>query len=72
MENKQRSRLEPRMIFAVLLLAIPILYVVGQVILFRAGDERCGDPDHSQVGGIAQLFIPGDACPQEPQAPPTP
>ncbi|HSE08270.1 MAG TPA: hypothetical protein VLB29_06365 [Nocardioidaceae bacterium] len=71
MENPQKPRLEPRMIFAVVLVAIPLLYVVGQVILFRAGED-CGDPDHSQVGGLAQLFIPGDACPQTPPAPPTP
>lgn len=56
-----RPRVEPRFVFLAVLVAIPVLYVVAQVILVRSGDD-CGDPDHSQVGGLVQLFVPGDAC----------
>lgn len=66
MENPQKPRLDPRMVFAVVLIAIPVIYVVSQIILVRAGDD-CADPDRSQVGGITQMFVPGEACPQTPR-----
>jgi hypothetical protein len=53
------------MVFALVLVAIPFLYVVAQVIVFRAGEE-CGGADHSQVGALTQLFVPGDGCGPEP------
>jgi hypothetical protein len=62
---QQKPRLDPRMVFAVVLVAIPVLYVVAQVILVRSGAD-CGEPDHSQVGGLVQMFVPGDACTEEP------
>jgi hypothetical protein len=68
MESPKKPRLDARLVFAVVLVAIPLLYVVGQVILVRS-DEDCGDPDHSQVGGISQMFIPGEACPRTPRSP---
>jgi hypothetical protein len=66
MESPRKPRLDPRMVFAAVLIAIPVLYVVAQIIVVRATDD-CGDPDHTQVGGIAQMFVPGDACPQTPR-----
>ena len=66
MENPQKPRLDPRMVFAVVLIAIPVIYVVSQIILVRAGDD-CADPDRAEVGGIAQMFVPGDACPRAPR-----
>ena len=63
--SQQKPRLEPRMVFALVLLAIPLLYVVAQVILVRTGDE-CGGPSHSEVGGLAQMVIPGESCTQVP------
>ncbi len=68
MESPQKPRLDPRMVFAVVLVAIPVLYVVTQVILVRAGDD-CADQDRAQVGGITQMFVPGDACPRTPAEP---
>ena len=65
MENPQKPRLDPRMVFAVVLIAIPVIYVVSQIILVRAGDD-CADPDRAEVGGIAQMFVPGEACPADP------
>lgn len=61
MPSQQKPRLDPRMVFAVVLVAIPLVYVVLHVIAIRSGGD-CGDPDHSQVGGVAQMFVPGDAC----------
>lgn len=66
MRTPRRQGLEPRLIFAIVLIAIPVLIGVGQVILVRSGGE-CGDPDHTKVGGIAQLFVPGDGCPVQPK-----
>lgn len=66
MENPQKPRLDPRMVFAVVLIAIPVIYVVSQIILVRAGDD-CADEDRAGVGGIAQMFVPGEACPQTPR-----
>lgn len=61
MENNRKPRLDPRMVFALVFVTIPVLYVVAQVILVRSGTE-CDD---SQVGGVAQLFLPGVGCEQE-------
>jgi len=61
MENPRKPRLEPRMVFALVFVAIPVIYVVAQVILVRSG-VGCDD---SQVGGVAQLFLPGVGCEQE-------
>ncbi len=66
MEPQRKPRLEPRLVFAMVLVAIPVLYVVAQVILVRSGAE-CGEPDHSQVGGLVQLFVPGEACTEDPR-----
>lgn len=63
--QQQKPRFDPRMVFAVVLVAIPVLYVVAQVILVRS-DADCGEPDHSQVGGLVQMFVPGEACTEEP------
>jgi len=49
------------MVFALVFVAIPVIYVVAQVILVRSG-VGCDD---SQVGGVAQLFLPGVGCEQE-------
>jgi len=65
MDKTPRPRVDPRMAFALVLVAIPFLYVVAQVIVFRAGEE-CGEADHSQVGAVTQLFVPGDGCAPEP------
>jgi hypothetical protein len=62
---QQKPRLEPRLVFALALLAIPLLYLVAQVILFRAGDD-CGDANHAQVGGLSQMFVPGNGCTEQP------
>ena len=59
--QKQKPRLEPRIVFALVMVAIPVLYLVAHVILVRSGND-CGEPKPSQVGGVAQLFVPGDAC----------
>jgi hypothetical protein len=62
-----RPRLDPRLVVAGLLLAIPLLYVVAQVVLVR--DTVCGEADHSQVGALTQLFVPGAGCRPEPPSP---
>jgi hypothetical protein len=66
MPDPQKPRLDQRMVFALVLIAIPFMLLAARVILFRP-DDGCGDPDHSQVGGIEQLFVPGTACPETPQ-----
>ena len=66
MESPHKPRLDPRMVFALVLIAIPMIYVVSQIILVRAGDD-CADPDRSEVGGFTQMFVPGEACPQKPR-----
>jgi hypothetical protein len=68
MENPKKPRLDPRMVFALVFLAIPVLYLVAQVILVRSGDD-CAEAGDSAVGGVAQLFVPGVGCPVEPRAP---
>ena len=65
-EPPARRGLEPRLVFAFALIAVPILILAFQVILFRS-DGACGDPDHAKVGGLSQLFLPGDGCPVEPK-----
>ena len=61
MERQQRPRLDGRLVFALVLVAIPVLYVVAHVILIRSGDE-CADVGQAEVGGLSQMFVPGDAC----------
>ncbi|HSE71007.1 MAG TPA: hypothetical protein VLA97_09630 [Nocardioidaceae bacterium] len=63
--SDRRTRLEPRLVITCVLVAIPVLWVIGQVILTKA-TESCGEPDHSQVGDLVQMFVPGDACVEEP------
>jgi len=65
MEQQHKPRVDARMVFALVLVAIPVLYVVAQLIVFRAGED-CGEADHSQVGAVTQLFVPGDGCTPEP------
>jgi hypothetical protein len=67
-QTPRRPRVDPRMAVALVLLAIPFLYVVAQVILVRSGGD-CGEADHSQVGAISQLFLPGSACEPAPSRP---
>lgn len=65
MVDQQKPRLEPRMVFALVLVAIPVLIVVAQVILVRSGDD-CEESGQAAVGSITQLFVPGVGCPVEP------
>jgi hypothetical protein len=65
MENQQKPRLDPRVVFALVFLAIPVLYLVAQVILVRSGDD-CDEAGEAAVGGVAQLVVPGVGCPVEP------
>jgi hypothetical protein len=65
MENQRKQRLEPRMVFALVLVAIPVLYVVAHVIVIRSGPD-CGDGNGAEVGGIAQMFVPGAGCAEPP------
>ena len=60
-QRPTRPRLEPRLVFALVLVAIPVLWIVGQVILVRAGEECTGEGT-DQVGGLVQMFVPGDSC----------
>jgi hypothetical protein len=64
MTMQHRPRVEPRLVFAVVLVAIPVLYVVAQVIFFRPSE--CGNARDTQVGGVSQLFLPGDGCKEQP------
>lgn len=69
MEQPRKPRLEPRLVFALVMIAIPVLYVVAQTVVVRPG-ETCADPERREVGGLAQLFVPGVGCEQEePQQP---
>lgn len=65
MEPQRKPRLEPRLVFAFVMLAIPVLYLVAQVVLVRSGGD-CGGQD-AQVGGLSQLFLPGVGCEQPPR-----
>ncbi len=62
MEQPRRPRMEPRLVFVVVMLAIPVLIFVTQTILVR--DDGCADPERRDVGGISQLFVPGVGCEQ--------
>lgn len=64
-DGPRRPRVEPRLVFALVMVAIPLLIGIGQVLLVRSGGE-CDADDHSKVGGLAQLFVPGDGCPVAP------
>lgn len=59
------SRMEPRLVIAAVLVAIPLLWLAGQVLLTQAGED-CGEADHSQVGSLVQLFVPGTGCADAP------
>lgn len=68
-QRPHRPRLEPRLVFALVMIAIPVLYVVAQTVVFRPG-EACADPERREVGGVSQLFVPGVGCGREiPQQP---
>lgn len=60
-----RPRLDARLVLTAVLAAIPVLWLIGQVLFSQAGDE-CRDD--SRAGGLLQLFVPGDFC--TPPAPP--
>ena len=60
-------RLEPRLVFAFVMVAIPLLYLVAQVVLVRDGGD-CSSPE-AQVGGLSQMFVPGVGC-EDPVEPP--
>ena len=61
MEPTRRPRLEPRLVFVAVMVAIPLLWLVAQTVLVRPG-EACED---NPAGGLAQLFVPGVGCEQE-------
>jgi hypothetical protein len=65
MDQQQKPRVDPRMAFALVLIAIPFLYLAAQVVVFRSGED-CGEANHSQVGSLTQLFVPGSGCPTRP------
>lgn len=58
-----QPRLEPRLVFALVLAAFVVLWVIGQLILV-SGDDDCSEP-----GGLLQLFVPGSGCPVDPPQP---
>jgi hypothetical protein len=62
MEPPRRPRLEPRLVFVAVMVAIPLLWLMAQAVLVRPG-ESCED---SAVGGLGQMFVPGVGCEQEP------
>jgi hypothetical protein len=66
-EPQHKPRLEPRLVFVVVMVAIPVLYVLAQVVLVRPGED-CAD---SAVGGLSQMFVPGVGC-ENPPMPRTP
>jgi hypothetical protein len=53
-------------VFVVVMIAIPVLYLVAQVLLVRPGED-C----ESAVGGLGQMFVPGVGC-ENPPMPRTP
>ena len=59
MESQQKPRLEPRMVFATVLVAIPFLYAVAHVILIRSAEECSAG---QEVGGLVQMLMPGTSC----------
>jgi hypothetical protein len=63
--TEPRRRVEPRLVLALALVAVPVLWLIGQILLTQATAE-CGEADHGQVGGLVQLFVPGDACTEPP------
>lgn len=63
--HRPKKRPEPRLVFALVMIAGIVLYGIAQVILVRPGDA-C---EESPQGGLAQLFVPGIGCEQTP--PPT-
>ena len=65
-EPQHTPRLEPRLVFVVVMIAIPVLYLVAQVLLVRPGED-C----ESAVGGLGQMFVPGVGC-ENPPMPRTP
>lgn len=65
--QQQKPRLEPRLVFVVVMLAIPALIFALQTLLVRPGDDCAGDG----TGGLGQLFLPGVGC-EQPPVPRTP
>lgn len=61
-QRESRPRLEPRLVFAFVMLAIPLLYLVAQVVIVREGGD-CTSRE-AQVGGLSQMFVPGVGCEQ--------
>ncbi len=64
MEPQRKPRLEPRLVFVFVMLAVPVLYLLAQVVLVRPGE----DCQAGGVGGLGQMFVPGVGC----ENPPTP
>lgn len=67
MVHQQKPRLEPRLVFVVVMLAVPALIFALQTLLVRPGDACTG----GQTGGLGQLFLPGVGC-EQPVVPRTP
>ena len=47
-----------------LLVAIPLLWVIGSILLVPDTDECAPGVDH--VGGFSQMFLPGASCQERP------
>lgn len=60
MQPDRKPRLEPRLVFVVVMLAVPALILIVQTLLVRPG-EAC---EQSPAGGLSQLFVPGVGCEQ--------
>lgn len=67
MQPDQKPRLEPRLVFVVVMLAVPALIFALQTVLVRPGDDCAA----GQTGGLGQLFLPGVGC-EQPPVPRTP
>lgn len=59
-------RMEPRLVIAALLVALPLLWVAGQVLFTQAGEDCGDDPAAAQAGSFLQLFVPGVGCVEGP------
>ena len=65
MQPDQKPRLEPRLVFVVVMLAVPALILAVQTVLVRPG-ESC---EENPAGGLGQLFVPGVGCEPSPSSP---
>lgn len=66
MSPEPAPRLEPRLVVAAVALGLLFLVIAGQILLGKAAGQECEETDHSQVGGVTQLFVPGDGCAERP------